>query len=100
MFFASDTRRLLVTHVGIYEADGVMINASKRHGRVRRDHLDEFYWTERFMFARRLVSGVDSGEVRERPQNGTRTGRRTAAPREAARVLGRLADELLRRYPR
>jgi cell wall-associated NlpC family hydrolase len=37
VFFSSDTRRSLVTHVGIYEGNGVMLNASKRHGRVRRD---------------------------------------------------------------
>src|SRR5262245_38111915 len=37
VFFSSDTRRSLVTHVGIYEGAGMMIDASQRAGRVRRD---------------------------------------------------------------
>src|SRR4029453_5967829 len=47
LFFSTDTRQSLVTHVGLYEGDGVMIDASKRHGRVRRDNLDDPFWIER-----------------------------------------------------
>jgi hypothetical protein len=54
LFFSTDTRKSEVTHVGLYEGDGVMIDASKRHGRVRRDDLSDEYWAERFMFARRV----------------------------------------------
>jgi NlpC/P60 family len=98
LFFSSDARRSLVTHVGIYEGSGVMVNASKRHGRVRRDELSEEYWTERFMFARRVLAGGNQ----ERPERDQRerTERRTSGRREAARALGRIAVTLLRRIPR
>jgi len=78
LFFSTDTRRSLVTHVGLYEGNGVMIDASKRHGRVRRDDLSDPYWAARFMFARR----VDS--------SGTRTVRRDE-PRAPGPVVGRRA---------
>lgn len=84
LFFASDERKSLVTHVGIYEGGGTMIDASKRYGRVRRDDLNDRYWTDRFMFARRFAGGA-----RETKRGDDR--RRTAI-----RVLGRIAD-LLRR---
>ncbi len=103
LFFSSDTRRSLVTHVGIYEDDGVMLNASKRHGRVRRDDLDDEYWMERFMFARRVTVDTEYSdeEVRDRPaEPAPKTDRRRDARRETARALGRLAGALLRRYPR
>ena len=90
LFFASDTRKSLVTHVGIYEGAGTMIDASKRHGRVRRDDLDDRYWVERFMFARRIWDGRDAGDVAGPRRAGDR--RRTAI-----RVLGHIADLLLRR---
>jgi len=98
VFFSTDERRSLVTHVGIYEGGGIMINASKRHGRVRRDSLSEDYWADRFMFARR-ISDEDAGpdapvaEERSRLPRGDR--RRTAV-----RVLERVADVLLRRAGR
>ena len=101
LFFSSDTRRSLVTHVGIYEGRGMMIDASKRHGRVRRDDLNEEFWAERFMFARRVT--VDTGDRRaelprrreeevERPSD--RGGDRRA---ETIRTIGRIAEALLRR---
>ena len=40
LFFSTDSRQSLVTHVGLYEGDGMMIDASKRYGRVRRDSLE------------------------------------------------------------
>jgi cell wall-associated NlpC family hydrolase len=93
LFFSTDTRRSLVTHVGIYEGDGVMINASQRGGRVRRDDLDEDFWTDRFMFARRVTEPA-----------GTPSTRRSDPPRApanrsriAARVLGQIAEILIRR---
>jgi NlpC/P60 family protein len=91
----------LVTHVGIYEGAGVMVNASKRHGRVRRDDLNESYWAQRFMFARRVMADGDEArrEGTEREDSG-RTERRSSGRREAARALGRLAEALLRRVPR
>lgn len=92
LFFSTDARRSLVTHVGIYEGGGRMIDASKRHGRVRRDDLDEPYWAERFMFARRVT---DDLRVADRtPRAPRRTGSRG---RTAIRVLETLADVLLRR---
>jgi len=103
VFFSSDTGRSLVTHVGIYEGGGMMVNASKRHGRVRRDDLNEEYWASRFMCARRVTTDVATGgdQRREEPRAESRRVERPAdARREAVRTLGRIADALLRRYPR
>jgi cell wall-associated NlpC family hydrolase len=94
VFFSSDRRRSLVTHVGIYEGAGMMIEASKRYGRVRRDSLNDAYWVERFMFARRVTGRNTPREVRvpvKQPQRPRGDGRKTAG-----RVLERLADVLLR----
>ncbi len=101
VFFSSDTRRSFVTHVGIYEGSGVMVNASKRHGRVRRDHLNEEYWATRFMFARRVTDTIarDDDRAPETPRETQRSERRGDARRQAARTLGRLAETLLRRHP-
>ena len=97
VFFSTDERRSLVTHVGVYEGGGVMINASKRHGRVRRDDLSEEYWADRFMFARRVGEGSlddrDDGPVAaEQPRQPRGDKRRTAT-----RVMETIADVLLRR---
>jgi cell wall-associated NlpC family hydrolase len=95
LFFASDARRSLVTHVGIYEGAGVMIEASKRYGRVRRDNLNDSYWVERFMFARRMTDDGEGRAVRipedvaQRPRDDRR--------RTAVRVLEQIAGVLLRR---
>ncbi|HEY7497540.1 MAG TPA: C40 family peptidase [Vicinamibacterales bacterium] len=95
VFFSSDTRRSLVTHVGIYEGNGMMIDASKRYGRVRRDSLDDEYWADRFMFARRIADADDAREVpdvaqQRRPPRGERQ-------KAAARILEQIADVLIRR---
>ena len=87
LFFSNDSRRSLVTHVGLYEGDGVMIDASKRHGRVRRDDLDDPFWVERFMFARRVDGAIHTGRAPDR-----KSGRREAA----IRLLGRIAGELFK----
>jgi cell wall-associated NlpC family hydrolase len=86
VFFSTDPGGSLVTHVGLYEARGVMIDASKRHGRVRRDTLDDPYWIDRFMFARRIASELRSAREEPRPGRTSRDGRRTAV-----RVLETLA---------
>jgi NlpC/P60 family len=97
VFFSTDERRSLVTHVGIYEGAGIMINASKRHGTVRRDDLSEDYWADRFMFARRV------GEIASHDRNDgpvaaeQRPSSRNAKRRTATRVLETIADVLLRR---
>jgi hypothetical protein len=90
VFFSDDTRRSLVTHVGIYEGDRVMIN---RAGRVRRDDLDDEFWAERFMFARRIDEAAGTPQAR-RPE--TRSPQRDRA-RTAVRVLGQIAEILIRR---
>ena len=95
LFFASDERRSVVTHVGIYEGNGVMIDASKRHGSVRRDDLEDDYWVDRFMFARRISPAdgpIDSAESRPEVR-----GRRSNRERAAVRVLEGIAGVLLRR---
>ena len=94
VFFSTDVRRTLVTHVGIYEGNGMMIDASQRHGRVRRDDLDEDYWTDRFMFARRITDRGDAIDVREPSVEPRPRGDRR---RSAARVLEEIAGAILRR---
>ena len=95
VFFSTDASGSEVTHVGIYEGGGMMIDASKRYGKVRRDSLDDEYWIERFMFARRVTDADDTVEIAGRPPQSpsSRTDRR----KPAVRVLEQIADVLLRR---
>ena len=105
VFFSSGRGQSVVTHVGIYEGGGVMIDASQRHGRVRRDDLRESFWDERFLFARRVLEsrwadarGARPDDPYERPVPARRPpsiGRDTAW-----RILGRVAEELILRRPR
>jgi cell wall-associated NlpC family hydrolase len=95
VFFSSDARRSLVTHVGIYEGSGMMIDASQRYGRVRRDALDEAYWAERFMFARRIADRDVTRDVRVPVKHPQRP--RGDRSKTAVRILERIADVLLRR---
>jgi hypothetical protein len=99
LFFSDNSRQSLVTHVGIYEGRGRMIEASKRYGRVRRSELNDAYWAERLMFARRVTSALtvrdtagDDGPP-NRPANRPRVNTR----RVAADALQRIAEALLRR---
>jgi NlpC/P60 family protein len=95
LFFSTDTRQSLVTHVGLYEGGGTMIDASKRHGRVRRDSMTDPYWADRFMFARRVGSGASSGapgEARDRGRGPMPGGTRETAWRVVARVAGALLE--------
>jgi cell wall-associated NlpC family hydrolase len=97
IFFSSEPRESTVTHVGIYEGGGVMIDASKRQGRVTRDDLNEPFWAERFLFARRLSDG---GGTRERDPV-VRTTRRAPNRRETVtKVIETLGEILLRRHRR
>ena len=98
VFFASDGKRSLVTHVGIYEGDGMMIDASQRRGSVRRDNLDEPFWVERYMFARRVVT--DGGPAADEPaatEEAQPAPARRPDRKEALRILGRVAEALLKR---
>jgi hypothetical protein len=104
VFFASDAKKSVVTHVGIYEGNGRMIDASKRYGRVRRDDLNDAFWTSTFMGARRVTDDIarrdDSGDEWPRTEPKRPSPRRTDGRAEAVRALGRLADVLLRRAGR
>lgn len=103
VFFSTDTRKSLVTHVGLYEGNGGMIEANKSAGRVRRSDLNDEYWAERFMFARRVMTDLDRREVardRRDGDDGNDAGpsRRKRAVRKAAvRILEEVAGALLRR---
>jgi hypothetical protein len=102
LFFSTDSQRSLVTHVGLYEGAGVMIDASKRHGRVRRDDLSDEYWAERFMFARRVgrSAAVLDTPTRERDRRGDAPPSPDARRRAAVTVLRGVADILLERMRR
>jgi hypothetical protein len=98
LFFSTDARQSLVTHVGLYEGDGVMIDASKRHGRVRRDNLDDPFWVERFMFARRVILSADGDKTPDRRADRTGDQPSRSSGRRAAtiRVVERIAGELFK----
>ena len=99
LFFSTDSDDSVVTHVGIYEGNRIMIDASKRHGRVRRDNLDDEYWMERFLFGRRISPGMrddDDDRVIVASRRPTTTGKERAA----RRVLETLAGVLIRRARR
>lgn len=104
VFFASDAKKSVVTHVGIYEGGGRMIDASKRHGRVRRDDLNDPFWTSTFMGARRVTDNIarrdDTGDELPRTQPSRPPDRRTSGRGEAVRALRGLAEVLLRRAGR
>jgi hypothetical protein len=97
VFFSTDPRKSLVTHVGIYEGGGMMIDASQRRGRVGRDDLEEEFWADRFMFARRLrLAAARSGSA-DRSDGGDVTQPAPRGGRKAAiQAIGRIADILLR----
>ena len=98
LFFSTDSRQSLVTHVGLYEGGGVMIDASKRHGRVRRDSLDDPFWVERFMFARRInpSTGADELPDRRRDRTDDPPSRSSDKRRVAVRIVERIAGELFK----
>ena len=101
VFFASDAKKSVVTHVGIYEGNGRMIDASKRHGRVRRDDLNDSFWTSTFMGARRVTDNIarrdDTGDDVPRAEPSRPRDPRPSGRGDAVRALGRLAEVLLRR---
>jgi len=97
VFFSTNPGESLVTHVGIYEGDGVMIDASKRYGKVRRDRLDDDYWVDRFLFARRIGDANDVGDVAMPPSPPRSPSPRSEGRKAAVRVLEQVADVLLRR---
>ena len=99
LFFSTDSGDSLVTHVGIYEGNGIMIDASKRHGRVRRDDLSDDYWAERFLFGRRVTSDIDD-DADDRVVIASRRPSTTDKGRAARRVLETLAGVLIRRARR
>ena len=98
LFFSTDSRQSLVTHVGLYEGSGMMIDASKRYGRVRRDSLRDPYWVERFMFARRVGLSSDDDVVvaRRKDEDGDSPRRSSDRRRTAIRVIEGVAGVLLK----
>jgi NlpC/P60 family len=102
LFFSTDTRRSLVTHVGLYEGGGMMIEASKRHGRVRRTSLSDPYLVERFMFARRVGPSSTAGRLPERrePRVEDPPRRSNDTRRAAVSALIRIAEAVIERRRR
>lgn len=50
-----DTSGRGVSHVGIYVGEGRFVHAPNRGGHVRLDHLDDRYWKQRYLGARRVL---------------------------------------------
>jgi hypothetical protein len=62
LFFTTDNERPgVVTHVGIYEADNIMINAEWYGRGVKRADITSSFWSPRFLFARRILSPPELG---------------------------------------
>jgi hypothetical protein len=105
LFFSDNSRESLVTHVGIYEGSGWMIEASKRYVKVRRSELNDAYWADRLLFGRRITSDLAIGDATKDDINRPRTlpPNRPASParidrrRVAAQAIQRIAEALLRR---
>jgi cell wall-associated NlpC family hydrolase len=53
--FADDAHGRGASHVGIYVGAGRFVHAPKTGGTVRLDSLDQPYWRERFVSARRVL---------------------------------------------
>ena len=53
--FADDAHGRDASHVGIYVGAGRFVHAPKTGGTVRLDSLDQPYWRERFVSARRVL---------------------------------------------
>jgi NlpC/P60 family protein len=99
LFFSTDTRRSLVTHVAIYEGGGNIIEASKRYGKVRRSRVDDEYVSDRFMFARRLLPDGALVVAQDRGDRGdpAPAARRDDVRRATVRALAKWAETVLRR---
>lgn len=52
-----DTGGRGVSHVGIYVGEGRFVHAPNHGGRVRLDHLDDRYWQQRYLGAKRVLRG-------------------------------------------
>jgi hypothetical protein len=76
----------------------MMIDASQRHGRVRRDDLRETFWADRFMFARRVGNLAGLKEPRDPRDERTGESPRGSSDRRrtAVRIIERIAGELFR----
>jgi hypothetical protein len=69
---------------------------------VRRDDLEDSYWTSHFMFARRMDDTLQRADQRRDRDDriGRSPQRRKDAREQAIRVLGRVAEGLLQRAGR
>jgi cell wall-associated NlpC family hydrolase len=52
LFFTSSRR---IDHVGVYVGDGIMIHAPGRGKKVRKAELDQQYYKDHFVVARRVI---------------------------------------------
>jgi cell wall-associated NlpC family hydrolase len=55
VFFSARKRDVVVSHVGIYAGRGEIIHASTRSRRVRYDSLNNRYFRNRYVCARRIL---------------------------------------------
>lgn len=56
VFFATSGGRQ-VSHAGIYVGEGRFVHAPSSGGTVRLDRLDDGYWRQRYLDARRVLAG-------------------------------------------
>ena len=100
LFLATEHRQS--SHpVGVYEGNNVMIDASRRHGRVRRDDLDDPFWIERFLFARRVDGSATDYERGDQEDRDVRRARRRIDKREiVVRTAEVIAGVLFKRPAR
>lgn len=56
LFFSTDDRRPgVVTHVGMFEAGTTMVDANSYNNMVTHDDISTRYWSQRLLFARRVI---------------------------------------------
>jgi hypothetical protein len=79
-----------------------MVEASKSAGRVRRSNVNDAYWVERFMSARRIMPDTASRDRRPAEQDERAGGpsRKRPGRNAAIRALEELAGALIRRRRR
>lgn len=70
------------SHVGIYIGNGKFIHASSARGRVRVDSLNEGYYRQRYLGARRIIRAKNEGKTAQNSLETSRTSEETTRIKE------------------